>query len=185
MGSVGVREDGPVLTIREGRPDDAEGITRIHLTGWQRGYADLMPAAYLEGRLTQEPERIEQRRTHLTSPEGVAQTLVAVDGADVVGFANFGADREEPTLGEVYAIYVDPDRLSTGIGRALMDEAVRRLRGRDLMPVRLWVLAGNARGLTFYERYGFRPDGGRSAFVVEQPGELPIELPELRLSLHL
>ena len=103
----------------------------------------------------------------------------------MLGFTNFGPDRDDPTLGEVYAIYVDPDRLSTGIGRALMDEAVRRLRGRNLMPVRLWVLAGNARGLTFYERYGFRPDGGRSAFVVEQPGELPIELPELRLSLHL
>jgi ribosomal protein S18 acetylase RimI-like enzyme len=174
-----------VLTIRDGRPDDAEGITRIQLIGWQRGYADLMPAAYLARRVAEEPERTAQRRTHLASAEGVARTLVAVDGADVVGFTNYGQDREDPALGEVYAIYVDQDRLSTGIGRALMDEAVRRLRERNLTSVRLWVLAGNARGLTFYERYGFRPDGGRSTFVVEQPGELPIELPELRLSLLL
>jgi ribosomal protein S18 acetylase RimI-like enzyme len=174
-----------VVTIREGRPDDAEGITRTHLVGWQRGYADLMPAAYLARRVAEEPERTAQRRTHLSSPEGVARTLVAVDGPDVLAFTNYGEDREEPAFGEVYAIYVHPDRWSTGIGRALMDEAVRRLRERKLTPVRLWVLAGNARGLTFYERYGFRPDGGRSTFVVEQPGELPIELPELRLSLGL
>ena len=53
-----------MLTIREGRPDDAEGITRIHLIGWQRGYADLMPAAYLARRVAEEPERTAQRRTH-------------------------------------------------------------------------------------------------------------------------
>jgi ribosomal protein S18 acetylase RimI-like enzyme len=174
-----------MVVVRPARPDDAEGITRIHLTGWQRGYAHLMPAAYLARRIAEEPERTAQRRTHLESPDGPAMTVVAVDGPDVVGFANFGPDRDEPGFGEVYAIYVDPDRLSTGIGRAMMETAVASLRERDLSPVRLWVLAGNARGLAFYERYGFRPDGGRGSFVIEQPGELPIELPELRLSLHL
>ena len=176
-------DDGAMVTVRPAAPDDAAGITRIHLTGWQRGYADLMPAAYLARRVADEPARVAQRRAHLESPTGRDQTLVAVDGADVLGFANFGPDRDDPALGEVYAIYVDPDRLSTGIGRAIMDVAVGRLRERGLTPVRLWVLAGNARGLAFYERYGFRPDGGRSPFVIEQPGELPIELPELRLSL--
>ena len=174
-----------MVTVRPARPDDAEGITRIQLTGWQRGYADLMPAAYLARRMAEEPQRVAARRTHLESAEGAEQTLIAVDGGAVVGFSNFGPDRDEPTFGEVYAIYVDPDRLSTGIGRAIMDEAVARLRGRQLTPVRLWVLAGNARGITFYERYGFRADGGRSSFVVEQPGELPVELPELRYRLDV
>ena len=174
-----------MVTVRSAGPDDAEGITRIHLTGWERGYADLMPAAYLARRSAEEPQRVARRREHLETPEGRDQTLVAVDGAQVVGFTNFGPDRDDGTIGEVYAIYVDPDRLSTGIGRALMDEAVTRLRTRGLAPVRLWVIAGNARGLAFYERYGFRPDGGRSSFVVEQPGELPVELPELRLSIDV
>jgi ribosomal protein S18 acetylase RimI-like enzyme len=174
-----------MVTVRPAAPDDAEGITRIHLVGWQRGYADLMPAAYLERRIAEAPGRIAQRRAHLETVEGANQTLVAVDGLDVLGFSNFGPDREEPSFGEVYAIYVDPDRYSAGIGRAIMDEAVARLRQRNLAPVRLWVLAGNARGIAFYERYGFRADGGRSSFVVEQPGELPVELPELRYRLDV
>ena len=178
-------QDDRVITVRAAGPDDAEGITRIHLVGWQRGYADLMPSAYLAQRIAEEPARTASRREHLETAQGRDQTLVAVDGAEVLGFTNFGPDRDEPAIGEVYAIYVDPDRLSTGIGQALMNGAVDRLRARGLAPVRLWVLAGNARGLAFYERYGFRPDGGRSSFVVEQPGELPVELPEVRLSLDL
>jgi len=174
-----------MITVRPARPDDAESITRIHLSGWERGYADLMPASYLARRSAEGAVRVVQRREHLETEQGQAQTLVAVDGTDVLGFTNFGPDRDDPTVGEVYAIYVDPDRLSTGIGQAMMTEAVDRLRARGLAPVRLWVLAGNARGLAFYERYGFRPDGGRSSFVVEQPGELPIDLPELRLCLDL
>jgi GNAT superfamily N-acetyltransferase len=174
-----------MVTVRPAFPADAEGITRIQLIGWQRGYADLMPAAYLARRAAEAPERTAQRRAHLESAEGARQTLVAVDDGAVVGFSNFGPDRDEPAFGEVYAIYVDPDRYSTGIGRAMMDEAVARLRKRELTPVRLWVLAGNARGITFDERYGFRADGGRSSFVIEQPGELPVELPELRYRLDL
>jgi ribosomal protein S18 acetylase RimI-like enzyme len=174
-----------MITVRPAGPDDAEGITRIHLSGWERGYADLMPASYLTRRTAEGPARVVQRREHLETEQGRTQTLVAVDGTDVLGFTNFGPDRDDSTVGEVYAIYVDPDRLSTGIGQALMTEAVDRLRARGLAPVRLWVLAGNARGLAFYERYGFRPDGGRSSFVIEQPGELPIDLPELRLCLDL
>ena len=174
-----------MVNVRPAGPDDAEGITRIHLIGWERGYADLMPADYLARRTAGQPARLAQRREHLETAQGRDQTLVAVDGVDVLGFTNFGPDRDDPAIGEVYAIYVDPDRLSTGIGQALMNEAVTRLRARGLAPVRLWVLAGNARGLAFYERYGFRPDGGRSSFVVEEPGELPIDLPELRLCLDL
>jgi ribosomal protein S18 acetylase RimI-like enzyme len=174
-----------MVTIRPASASDAEAITRIHLAGWQRGYAGLMPAAYLARRVTEAPARTAQRRADLESADGPGRTLVAVDGDDVVGFSNYGPDRNEPALGEVYAIYVDPDRYSSGIGRAIMDEAVVRLRERGLTPVRLWVLAGNARGITFYERYGFRADGGRSSFVVEQPGELPVELPELRYRLDV
>src|SRR5690242_4081726 len=174
-----------MVTVRPARPDDAEGITRIHLIGWQHAYADLMPAAYLAGRVAEHAQRVAARRAHLETAEGATQTLVADDDGAVVGFSNFGADRDDPALGEVYAIYVDKDRYSTGIGRAIMDEAVARLVTRDLTPVRLWVLAGNARGITFYERYGFRADGGRSSFVIEQPGELPVELPELRYRLDV
>jgi GNAT superfamily N-acetyltransferase len=183
-----------MLTIRPGEPGDAGAITRVHVTGWQWAYRGLVPAGYLAAMDPADPERVARRRDHLSTVDTLPGTVVAVDGDDLVGFANFGAYRRddahpdrrgEPVAGggEVYAIYQLPQRYGTGVGRALMDSAVAHLTGRGLLPVRLWVLAGNARALTFYRRYGFGPDGGRGTFTVEQSGELPVEVDELRLRL--
>lgn len=179
-----------MVTVRAGAPPDAEAITRVHVTGWQWAYDGLMPAGYLAAMDPADPQRVATRRRHLEQPSET-HTLVAVtESGEVVGFANVGQYRDNQqrddvldVAGEVYAIYVRPDLAGTGIGRALMDEAVAVLRGRGLEPIRLWVLQGNARALAFYERYGFRLDGGRSKITIEQPGELPVELPEVRLTL--
>jgi GNAT superfamily N-acetyltransferase len=85
-----------------------------------------------------------------------------VDGRPV-GFVSCGACRDEDVspeaVGEVMAIYVRPEAWGTGIGAALMREALARLRGGSSVEVALWVIEGNPRAVSFYERLGFRPDG--------------------------
>jgi len=39
-----------MLTIRREEPDDAEAVARVHVHGWQAGYAGFMPDEVL-GRL--------------------------------------------------------------------------------------------------------------------------------------
>ena len=77
-----------------------------------------------------------------------------MDG-QVVGFSNFGMARETELGfdGELFAIYILQTAHKQGIGRRLVEEAVRGLRtvGRSSMLV--WVLKDNpSRG--FYERLG-------------------------------
>jgi GNAT superfamily N-acetyltransferase len=183
-----------MATVRPADPRDAEGITRVHIHGWQWGYAALMPASYLGSLDETWTQRVERRRAHLGEGREVSPVFVATDSAgEVIGFANVGRYRNnqdindlvDSPVGEIYAIYVGRDVAGTGVGRALMDASVDWLRGRELDPVRLWVLEGNARARAFYERYGFRNDGVRSTCTLEHPGEVPIELPEIRLSLAL
>ena len=38
-----------MLTIRREEPDDAEAIARVHMHGWQAGYAGIMPDEVLGG----------------------------------------------------------------------------------------------------------------------------------------
>jgi GNAT superfamily N-acetyltransferase len=181
-----------VPTVRPAHPDDAEALAGLHIRGWQHAYARLMPAAYLAGLDGQLEQRIVRRRQQILRPIARTACFVAVEPetSRVTGFFNAepyriaqnGSDLSD-SVGEVYAIYVEPDRISTGAGRALMDAAVGWLDGQGLDPIHLWVLEGNLRALSFYERYGFRLDGGRSTFVLEQPGELPVELAEVRLTL--
>jgi ribosomal protein S18 acetylase RimI-like enzyme len=82
-------------------------------------------------------------------------------GGTVVGFVTFGPSRDPDTvgMGEVYALYVDPGRYEGGVGRMLMAHARRRLKGEGFEAAVLWVLLGNERAASFYEREGWEPDG--------------------------
>jgi GNAT superfamily N-acetyltransferase len=69
-----------------------------------------------------------------------------------------GPSRDRAPGGELYAIYVDPDSWSTGVGRALIARAEERL-AEEYDEATLWVLDDNPRARRFYERAGWAPDG--------------------------
>jgi GNAT superfamily N-acetyltransferase len=90
----------------------------------------------------------------------------------------YGPSRENGrrlARGELYALYVAPELIGTGAGRALMTEALARATAEGFPDLALWVLKGNAPARRFYERAGFRPDGAEETF--EADGVL---VPEVR-----
>jgi ribosomal protein S18 acetylase RimI-like enzyme len=108
--------------------------------------------------------------------------LVATVDDEVVGFALVGAadDDENPDVGELYAINVDPDHWGAGVGAALIDEAVGALRRTGFESAVLWVHPDNERARRFYAERGWRDD------EIERLQEvLGVEVPEVRLSLDL
>ncbi|MFG1655766.1 GNAT family N-acetyltransferase [Micromonospora chersina] len=179
-------------TIRREEPDDAEAIARVHIRGWQAGYAGIMPDEVLN-RLN--PAAWAQRRRDLgtADPEHPFTTLVAeVDGV-VVGFTTFGPYRNnqdrgdlDPRYGEVLALYLDPAHWGAGLARSLHAAARTGLAGRAWTEYRLWVLADNARARRFYERAGLSPDGEESTYAVPlHGGRDPVRLRELRYTARL
>ncbi|GGR70130.1 N-acetyltransferase [Micromonospora fulviviridis] len=179
-------------TIRREEPDDAEAIARVHIRGWQAGYAGIMPDEVLN-RLN--PAAWAQRRRDLgtADPEHPFTTLVAeVDGV-VVGFTTFGPYRNnqdrgdlDARYGEVLALYLEPAHWRSGIGRALHAAARTGLAERAWTEYRLWVLADNARARRFYERAGLSPDGEESTYPVPlHGGRDPVRLLELRYTARL
>jgi len=74
---------------------------------------------------------------------------------------SFGGSRDDDAegLGEVYALYVDPQRHRGGVGRMLMAEARRQLAEDGFQEAILWVLQGNDRARSFYEGEGWEADG--------------------------
>lgn len=152
-----------MVGIRGMRMADARGVAEVRVRGWQAAYAGLLPRSYLDGMSVEEDAAL--RRRLLVDGRGQVANLVAVDeGGDVVGWAALGAGREAgagaaPGAGELYALYVRPELVGTGIGRALIG-AVHEEAGRRAMPeLLLWVLEGNARARAFYERAGYACDG--------------------------
>lgn len=169
-----------VWQVRRPTADDAVAIATISVRGWQHAYTGLMPQELLDSlEVGPRVERLHDRFREGTSAAGY---VVTDDSDAVAGFCWFGDYRPDDDLpapgtgwGEIYAIYVDPDRMGTGAGAALMTAVLADLAPR---PVALWVLEGNAAARGFYERFGFVPDGAIADF---DAGGTPV--PEVRYVL--
>jgi ribosomal protein S18 acetylase RimI-like enzyme len=146
------------MHIRPASADDALAIETIRVRGWRSAYRHVFPAAELDAL----PIDAERWRARLHVPPPGWTTVVCEDDGSIVGFASTGPSRDEDVIGELYAIYVDPDAWSTGAGRALMVAAEQQLAA-DYDAALLWVLEDNPRARGFYERAGWAPDGVRKA----------------------
>ncbi|MFE2495776.1 GNAT family N-acetyltransferase [Streptomyces scopuliridis] len=147
--------------------DDCEAVAAVRVRGWRYAYAGLIPQAYLDTMSIEEDA--VRRRAYLAEGGGRVVNLVAEHAGRVGGWGCYGPGRDaDASAGsaELYALYVAPERLSTGTGRALMDELISRAAEAGYQDMRLWVLAGNERARRFYAQAGFAPDGAAEAFEV-------------------
>ena len=139
--------------------DDAEAIARMHTRTWQVAYRGQMPDAFLDGLSIE--ARTAKWRSNLASGDGA--TVVIEDGPDhVIGFCSLLPARDPdlaPTIGELAALYIDPTRARTGLGRLLMHDAFDRAHRCGYTALTLWVLETNRNARAFYETLGFEPDG--------------------------
>lgn len=177
--------------------DDIDAVATVRVRGWQTAYVGLMPQTYLDAMSVSEDAA--RRREFFARGLGDVINLVAEGpmagdrgtggrsgggtGGEVVGWACCGPYRDQDLPSgdaEVYALYVLPERIGTGIGRALLAEMLRRLAEREFPRVRLWVVRGNERAERFYARAGFAPDGGEESYDVDGA-----QVPEVRYALTL
>jgi GNAT superfamily N-acetyltransferase len=142
------------VKVRIATGDDAEWIESIRVRSWQVAYRHVFPPADLDAL----PVNGSLWRQRLETPPAGWATFVAETADGVVGFTSVGPSRDEDGVGELYAIYVDPDAWSTGAGRALIERAEEQLRSEYDVAL-LWVLEDNPRARAFYERAGWAPDG--------------------------
>ncbi len=114
-------------------------------------------------------ERTRVWRDRLAHPGPAdATTLVATAGGHVQGFASIGRARDDdapPGTRELWALYVDPDRWRQGVGGALDRAVVADLVAAGAVRCTLWVLTGNVRARSFYERRGWTLEGATKVDV--------------------
>jgi GNAT superfamily N-acetyltransferase len=151
---------GGVALVRPMRDDDIEAVSAVRVNGWKAAYQGLVPAGYLDQLTVAEDAR--KRRGYFAQADGSVENLVAESGGEVVGWAALGPSSDDDRRdgdAELLAIYVRPDLIGTGIGKALMERVLIRCREHGFHRLALWVIEGNIRARAFYEAWGFVPDG--------------------------
>jgi len=152
------------MTLRRAGSGDAETVGRIHVESWNVAYRGIMPddviaRTDLAYRTAFWAERIADPEWPVYLLEGQGQ---AVAFCQMIPTRD--ADDDATRVGHITSLHVLPDRRGHGYGRALMDHVLAEFQRRAFAQVTLWVLEENRSARAFYEKYGFRLDGGSRSY---------------------
>ena len=144
--------------VRPAILDDAEGIAKVHVKGWQEAYVGQLPQPVLDRQSV--PARMRMWSGLLQEPADRRWTFVAIDpAAGIVGFVG-GVRAAKPTIhGPVFQVpvlYVLQSHLRRGLGRKLMHALGTAMAPYGPGEVALWSLASNQPARQFYEAVGGR-----------------------------
>lgn len=149
--------------------DDLAGeVAHILVHTWQVAYKGIMPEDYLSN--ISVPKRTERIRASIL--EGREEIYLFYLDGQPAGTAILNKYRDEQatdTDGEITAFYFLPEYWGRGCAKQAMDFCQAHLRQRGYTNIRLWVLEENARARRFYEKCGFRFDGGRNEIQIGKP----------------
>lgn len=148
--------------------DDADDIGYLHAKSWQSAYRDILPREYLN-EFTPEKRSDFFKKALSTRPE---EYYLAYLDRIPIGMLIIGKALDEnikPNTGEIMALYLLEEYWGQGLGKSLLEFAVRRLRELLHNEVILWVLEDNKRARNFYEKYGFFFDGTKRKICIGKP----------------
>lgn len=135
------------ITIRKMHYEDTKQVQSIAKKTWNATYEGIIPLEvqnnFLKSNYSDESmkQRIERSIVYVAEVKG-----------KVVGFANYSTVRDGGKV-ELAAIYLYPEFQGKGIGTALIQQAVKELKG--IKEICLNVEKDNKIGMNFYEAKGF------------------------------
>jgi GNAT superfamily N-acetyltransferase len=142
--------------IRRARPGEADTLLRIQRAAAVAAFAHVFPPERFP--FPDEEVRASWERA-LADPE-VEVYVAEADGGEAVGSVSVGH-------GFLRTLYVLPEQQRGGLGSALHDHALERLRALGAAEAKLWTLEANHDARRFYERRGWTLNG--ETRVVEFP----------------
>lgn len=158
------------MEIRQASIQDIPIISRIHAASWKAAYIGMIPQAYLDTL----PEDYWVEPFIKWIQAGDLQALIAWEGDTPVGCISYGKPisiselgRNAPEgCGEVRSLYIHPDHMRCGYGKALLQAAELSLRIKGFSHSSLFVLEQNLFARAFYEKHGYAWEGTRASFAI-------------------
>jgi GNAT superfamily N-acetyltransferase len=140
--------------IRVAQLTDIPTISDIRARSWQFIYRGFMPDARLD---TMNPRASDERwRVMIDGTTPRSRILVTQDEGPITGFIALEPANADHFRYEAYlsALYLEPEVMGRGLGRALFDAGCAWMREAGYANVFWWVIAANWRAIAFYEKMG-------------------------------
>lgn len=145
-----------MIEVREATVDDAQAIGAV---------LDALVAA---GKRSKRSDAAFALAHYVTDPERIRCSVAVGENGTIVGFQSLKHAREgnpydTPVGWGIIGTHVRPSAAGRGVGRALFVASLEAARAAGIEKIEAFIGAGNAEGLGYYERMGFRtyrePDG--------------------------
>ena len=147
--------------IRPAEEKDLPRIAKIHSDAWHHAYPNIVSPDIL-ATVTPESRLNAWRQWFAVDSYNIS---VYVEQNQPVGFTLTcpARDIQRPprNYGELTHLYIDPSRISTGIGHHLFCDAVAQIKSGNYAGMLLWTLEGNTVARRFYESHNMLFDGAR------------------------
>ncbi len=141
----------PEIIVRTALAEDAAMIAAVHGEAFAHGWSDGEIEALM-------------RQDNVAAL--AAEYCNAFGHRSAAGFVLFRSAADEA---EILTIAVNQASRRRGVGRALMDETIRRLYSERIGSLFLEVDSGNGAAIALYEALDFTPVGGRSGYDAQGP----------------
>lgn len=133
---------------------DASSVAEIHTKSWQFAYEGIVPQDFLDA--------IDVKKREENWAKGIADDpslirLVAKDNNNsILGFiCGLNCRDNNPRIdGELWAVYVNPDKMHEGVGEMLFNSFTAELKDQGFTTMNVWVLEKNKIARGFYEKMG-------------------------------
>jgi ribosomal protein S18 acetylase RimI-like enzyme len=145
------------VSVRPARPADAELVARVQQETWLEAYAGLLPAAALE--LPRERAAAVWLHAIEAPPTPDHRLLVAMDGAELVGFAASAPDDDLEGAVELVSLLVLPRWGRRGHGSRLVAASVADWQHTGRTLATCWAFERDEVTQAFLRGAGWEPDG--------------------------
>ena len=148
-------------SVRLARTSDIDAIADVQVRAWRQAYARVLPAHILSA-LDPSEMAFEWGRALLSGEAHRVFVAVAEGSGAIVGAASVGPaadpDLEGSAIGEIGALFVDPDHQRAGHGSRLMHAAIDMLLGAGVNECVTWIALDDEPRRAFFVSAGWGPD---------------------------
>ncbi len=134
------------IIIRNAEKEDVGQIAEILVEDWKKAYRGIIDSDFLDSMDADQRYEIESKRYQ--------KYVVATDGNEILGYAWLEMTGDEAADCEVIALYVRYSKRNNGIGKRLLQYAMRCFRDAGKKKMIIWCLKENDEARKFYERAG-------------------------------
>ncbi|MEH7179802.1 GNAT family N-acetyltransferase [Neobacillus vireti] len=143
-----------MIKICKANPEHVQGIAKVCSDGYRATYSETHSREYIE-RIIKEFYNIERILNEVSNTSRHwGGYFAAVENSEVIGAGGGGMISD--SAGEVFVLYLNPNRRNEGIGSRLL-EAITKQQKDEFHAREQWVSVqkGNNKGIPFYEARGF------------------------------